>query len=826
MFRRALIPLVFAVLVLVACQNAAETPQPTPDLSTPTVATVAMATTTPTAVPTQTPTATPPSEWVYRTNGEVFSSPVLSDDGTTIYFGGIDYLVYALDKATGAERWTFETGDQVISSPALADGTLYIGGTDGMLYALDAGSGDLRWQTPVGIVVSSPAVDNGTVYTAAISIDMEAGEANGKLIAADAATGSILWEYSLDGPIISSPAVDNGVVYVGGPEETVALDAATGELVWQSPTGPTESSPTVANGLVYIGIDDGYVVALDVATGVERWRFESELGFVSTPRSAAGLVYIGGLDGNIYALDAATGEEVWRLATLEPIVSSPLIDDGRVYIGSLNGRLYALDAATGTLEWFYQTADAIWSSPLVDADRVYFGGFDHNFYAVNRDQPQLAAAAIPRPTPLALQPTPLPPPGPRKTADDGDLPWWNDRTFYEVFVRSFQDSDGDGIGDLQGLIDRLDYLNDGDPATTDDLGVTGIWLMPIAQSPSYHGYDVTDYFTIEEDYGTNEDFQRLLEEAHKRGIAVIVDLVMNHTSSEHPWFLDARRPGSPHESWYIWDTMPDFWFNPWGGVAWHQIGLRYYFGMFWEGMPDLNYRNGEVTDEMYDIIHFWLDDMAVDGFRLDAIRHLIEDGEVQANTPETHAWLQGFYNYVHDLNPDALTVGEVWDETAAVVPYVGDEVDIAFEFQLAEAIIDSLLIRNNTAVYTAWEGILGQYPAGQYAPFLTNHDQDRIINQLRGDEAAAKVAAGLVLTSPGVPFIYYGEEIGMSGVKPDEQIRTPMQWGINEAGGPAFTSGEPWEPLQANWATRTVESQVADPASLLSTYRTLIHLRN
>ena len=395
-----------------------------------------------------------------------------------------------------------------------------------------------------------------------------------------------------------------------------------------------------------------------------------------------------------------------------------------------------------------------------------------------------------------------------------------------MFVRSFQDSDGDGIGDLNGLIDRLDYLNDGDPATTDDLGVTGIWLMPIAQSPSYHGYDTTDYFTIEEDYGTNEDFLRLLDAAHERGMVVIVDLVLNHTSSEHPWFVEARRPGTAREAWYIWDATPDFWENPWGGLAWHQDGLRYFFGMFWQGMPDLNYRNGDVTEEMYDVIRFWLEDMAVDGFRLDAIRHLIEDGEIQANTPETHTWLQGFDNYVHTLNPNALTVGEVWDSTEAVAPYVGDEVDIAFEFQLSEAIIDSLLIRNNTAIVNAWRGILAQYPEGQFAPFLTNHDQDRVMSQLRSDEAAAKVAAGLYLTSPGVPFIYYGEEIGMLGVKPDERIRTPMQWGVTADGNPAFTDGQPWEALQSDWATRTVDAQAADPNSLLNTYRALVRLRN
>ena len=199
--------------------------------------------------------------------------------------------------------------------------------------------------------------------------------------------------------------------------------------------------------------------------------------------------------------------------------------------------------------------------------------------------------------------------------------WWNDTVFYEVFVRSFQDSDGDGIGDLQGLIDRLDYLNDGDPATASDLGVTGIWLMPVAQSPSYHGYVTADYYTVEQDYGSNEGFQRLIDEAHRRGIKVLVDLVLNHTSIEHPWFIDsASGPDSDKRDWYIWRPSDDGSRAPWvgGGPVWHKQGDAYYFGLFWEGMPDLNYRNPEVTAEMQNAARFWLEEMGVDGFRLDA----------------------------------------------------------------------------------------------------------------------------------------------------------------------------------------------------------------
>ncbi len=176
------------------------------------------------------------------------------------------------------------------------------------------------------------------------------------------------------------------------------------------------------------------------------------------------------------------------------------------------------------------------------------------------------------------------------------VPWWNEQTFYEVFVRSFADSDGDGNGDLQGLIERLDYLNDGDPTTTGDLGVTALWLMPITQSPSYHGYDTTDYTGIEADYGTNEDFRTLIAAAHERGMKVVMDLMLNHTSSEHPWFVDATSsPDSAMRDWYLWSASDTGQQSPWGTSVWHPGGGGYYLGLFWQGMPDLNYRNDAVT---------------------------------------------------------------------------------------------------------------------------------------------------------------------------------------------------------------------------------------
>ena len=405
--------------------------------------------------------------------------------------------------------------------------------------------------------------------------------------------------------------------------------------------------------------------------------------------------------------------------------------------------------------------------------------------------------------------------------------WWNERVFYEIFIRSFQDSDGDGIGDIQGVIDRLDYLNDGDPNTNDDLGITGIWLMPPAEAFSYHGYDVTDYRMIESDYGTNEDFKRLMEEAHARGIAVIIDLVVNHTSEHHPWFVASKDIESEFVDWYIWEDDNPNYAGPWGAPAWHEADNgHYYYGIFWSGMPDLDYTNAAVTDEMYDVAAFWLDVMGADGFRLDAIKHVIEDGELQELTPQTRAWLVDFQAHLQTVKPDVLTVGEFFNVPAfRIAPYVEENaVNIAFEFDLASDIIRSVLRKNKRDITRAHERGLRDYPLNQFAVFLTNHDQTRIATQLIGDVGANKVAATLLLTGPGVPFLYYGEEVGMAGAKPDERLRTPMHWDATENAG--FTTGTPWEPLAENHETTNVDIQTNDADSLLNHYRQLLHLRN
>jgi glycosidase len=434
------------------------------------------------------------------------------------------------------------------------------------------------------------------------------------------------------------------------------------------------------------------------------------------------------------------------------------------------------------------------------------------------------------PPPAAVQSTAAAGPA---TATAPATRWWDDRVFYEVFVRSFADSTSgplanDGIGDLQGLIERLDYLNDGDPATQSDLGITGIWLMPISPSPSYHGYDVTDYLDVNPQFGTLDDFRRLLAECHRRGIKVITDLVLNHSSSRHPWFKAAITGDPRYRDWYVFvpaDSVPDVR-GPWDQQVWHELRRQHYFGIFWSGMPDLNYRNAAVSAEARRIADFWLEEVGVDGFRLDAIRHLIEDGDVMSDTPQTLEWLRGFRVHVKSRRPEALLLGEVWTRTETVSEYISTgALDLAFEFDLAAAILESIKAgRRDTLAYSL-ANVVGSYPDGQFATMVTNHDQNRIASELGEDPRRLKLAATLLLAAPGVPFLYYGEEIGQIGRKPDEMIRNPMPWTAARHGG--FTQGaEPWEPLQPGHERRNVATQDADPGSLLHHYRRWIGLRN
>jgi alpha-amylase len=401
---------------------------------------------------------------------------------------------------------------------------------------------------------------------------------------------------------------------------------------------------------------------------------------------------------------------------------------------------------------------------------------------------------------------------------------WRDRVFYEVFVRSFSDSDGDGIGDLAGLTAKLDMLNDDDNATDHDLGITGIWLMPVAESVSYHGYDVVDYTAIERDYGAKGAILPFLEAARNRGILVILDFVINHTSRDHPWFQDALA-GGQHRDWYIWSDEDPGWPAVAGPNPWHETPAGdFYYGAFWEGMPDLNLQNPEVTAELERIAGVWLD-AGIDGFRIDAAKHLIETGrDAQINTPETMAWLADFRDSIHAMNPDALVLGEVYDARGISSAYTRDgALDMSFDFGVGPALANGVY-GDATTVMASLDEISTRFAPGAAATFLSNHDQPRFATQLKGDLEAAKRAAAVLLTGPGVPFIYYGEELGMLGTKPDERIRTPYPW-TADGPGHGFTTGTPWEPFSDGAGASNLASEAADPASIWSTYRDLVQLR-
>ncbi len=416
------------------------------------------------------------------------------------------------------------------------------------------------------------------------------------------------------------------------------------------------------------------------------------------------------------------------------------------------------------------------------------------------------------------------------------LEWARGATFYEIFVRSFADSDGDGIGDLRGLTARLDYLNDGDSTTTSDLGITGIWLMPIFASPSYHGYDTVDYRSINPQYGTAADFEAFLAAAHARGIHVIVDLVVNHTSSAHPWFVESSSSlQSPRRDWYVWRADDPGWRQPWGGgPTWHERNGAYFYGIFGGGMPDLNYENPAVREEVKSIASFWLAH-GVDGFRLDAARHLMADGpgELQNNTPGTHAFWKEFSAHIRATAPRALLVGENWTTTDKIASYFGstatvaggDELPMSFDFPLAGAILQAVRTHDASAIVATLAEVARLYPAGVLdGTFITNHDMPRVATELGSDPARLRSAAAILLTLPGTPFLYYGEELGLIGSKPDPNIRTPMPWNGGEAGG-GFTTGTPWRPFAAGREQANVAAQYHDPGSLLTDYRRLIHLR-
>jgi len=427
--------------------------------------------------------------------------------------------------------------------------------------------------------------------------------------------------------------------------------------------------------------------------------------------------------------------------------------------------------------------------------------------------------------------------------------WWNGAVVYEVFVRSFRDSGADGNGDLEGLIEKLDYLRCPDPPGSCDpgkaLGVDALWLMPIYPSPSYHGYDVTDLRGVNPDYGSLSDLDLLLAAAHARGLRVVLDFVPNHTSIDHPWFEDSESPSSEKRDYYVWSEGQESWPEPWGGGdTWYKNpqGSGYYYAVFSSGMPDLNWKNPAVAAEIEASALYWLS-RGVDGFRLDAVRYLVENGRgEQEDEPGTHAALRHLAATLREARSDALIVGEAWADTPTIATYhgtpttlapFGDELPLTFDFPLASAIVSGILSGLASPVAGALDEVARDYPPGTGdAPFLSNHDQVRIASQLGGDLEGLKLAAAILLTLEGTPFVYYGEEIGLlNGAGADDVCkRTPLPW--DATAGHGFTTGTPWNAAMAGTSCHgfspgnaSVAAETDDPGSLLARYRDLIRVR-
>lgn len=414
----------------------------------------------------------------------------------------------------------------------------------------------------------------------------------------------------------------------------------------------------------------------------------------------------------------------------------------------------------------------------------------------------------------------------------------NYRNYYEVFLYSFYDSDGDGIGDINGLISKLDYI--------ENMGFNGIWLMPIMPSTTYHKYDVVDYFDIDPQYGSMEDFERLVAECDSRGIKLIIDMVLNHTSEKHEWFTTAVKAlktpscgaaeGEPCLSEtpcidhckYVnyYNFTPE---KPTGGTYYRAGNSDYYYeAIFWSGMPDLNLADENLRRNIEEIAKFWLD-KGVGGFRLDAAKEYYT-GSVEKNV-EVLKW---FNDYCTSVDPDCYIVCEVWDSFMSYTKYYESGVDSTFAFTLADSDgkISKVLNYDGAdnsaksfaeAMVTIEKRISSFNPDGIDAPFLSNHDLPRAAGFLRNDPDKIKMAAGMILTMHGSPFVYYGEEIGMAGSGKDENKRAPMYWSDENTEGITFTPPgmerqenkfEPWD------------KQSADENSILNYYRRALRLRN
>ena len=400
------------------------------------------------------------------------------------------------------------------------------------------------------------------------------------------------------------------------------------------------------------------------------------------------------------------------------------------------------------------------------------------------------------------------------------------RVFYNIFIRSFFDSNDDGIGDLNGITQKLDYLQ--------RLGINGLWLSPFHPSDSYHKYDIKSYKEIDPEYGTIEDFKHLLEEAHKRGMVVLMDLVINHTDDNHPWFQKALEGEDYFRKFYHWkkkeqiDEKEAYWHSqpPDGGV---NNSDELFYGFFWKGMPDLNYDHEPVRDEVKKIAKHWLE-AGVDGFRLDAALHIYpfysKDGE--QNMWKSISWWQEFSTYVKGVKPNVFLVGEVWENDVVASDFSKNALN-NFNFSLSGKLLEILKKEKDDGQVAKWlanyrDDIKSARADFVDATFLTNHDQNRIASELKGDTAKLKLAASILMTLPGTPFLYYGEEIGMKGIKPDEQIREPMIW---YEPGTTIGGQTDWQKLIHNTPSKTQSAvtQWKDVNSLLNHYKQLIFIR-
>lgn len=439
--------------------------------------------------------------------------------------------------------------------------------------------------------------------------------------------------------------------------------------------------------------------------------------------------------------------------------------------------------------------------------------------------------------------------------------WWQTGVIYQVYPRSFQDSNGDGVGDLKGIIKRLDYLQ--------WLGITAVWLSPIYPSPmADFGYDISDYVGIHPLFGTMEDFDELLKEVHGRGMKLLLDLVPNHTSNQHPWFLESRSSkDNTKRNWYIWhDAKPDGsppnnWLSVFGGPAWEwdKTTQQYYYHAFLKEQPDLNWRNPEVQEAMFNVMRFWLN-KGVDGFRVDVMWHMIKDEKLRdepinvdyqphmatyeqllhvysTDQPEVHDIVRKMRGVLDEYN-ERMMIGEVYLPVHKLIGYYGVNntgAHLPFNFQLVSLPWDA---RQIAAAVDEYEGAL---PANSWPNWvLGNHDQPRITSRVGLQQA--RVAAMLLLTLRGTPTIYYGDEIGMLDVAipfgevqdpqglnmPDKNLsrdpaRTPMQWDSSDNAG--FTTGKPWLRIYRSYRRLNVEKERENSYSMLCLYKRLIELR-